>query len=139
MKTSRHLRYYKKAIKDDEALDEAYLEMAAIYAVEGKVQEAMHSLRKALQLDPDNPDYLYTAIEVYQKAGFPLDAIKTYRKIINLGYDDGDLYVDYAEQLAELDEIEDAMAVLVEGAEKHTMTMMTCILYWRDIKCLWAM
>jgi Tfp pilus assembly protein PilF len=93
--------------------------MSAIYVVEGKIQEAIHSLKKALELDPDNPDYLYTAVEIYQKAGLPLDAVKTYKKIIELGYDDGDLYVEYADLLAETDEVEDALAVLEEGAEKY--------------------
>ncbi len=118
-KNKQAMRYLKRAVREDVELDEAYLEMAAIEVVDGKIQEALYNLNKALELDPENPDYLFTAIEIYDKADMKLDMIKAYKKIIALDYDDDELYMDYAEVLIELDEVDDALALLQEGLEKH--------------------
>jgi tetratricopeptide (TPR) repeat protein len=118
-KTKQALRNFKRAIKEDEELDEAYLEMAAIEITNGKIQEALHYLNKALTLDPDNPDYLFTAVQVYDKADMKLEMIKTYKKIIALGFDDDEVFMDYAEVLIELDEVDDALTILEEGVTKH--------------------
>lgn len=112
------LRYLKKAVKDDETLDEAYLEMAAIYAVQNNFNEAFYALNKALILDPENPDFLYAALDIYEKADFPLEMINIYKRIIELEFDDVDLYIEYAELHLKLDEMDDFFEVLEEAIEK---------------------
>ena len=112
--------HLNRAIHEDEELDEAYLELAAIHAVEGNRHEAMHNLNKALELDAENPDYLYTAIEIYGKLNLKLNMIETYKQIIATGFDDGDMYLDYAELLIEMDEVTDAVRILKEAAAKHS-------------------
>lgn len=113
------MMHLNRAIHDDDELDEAYLELAAIHAVEGNRHEAIHNLNKALELDAENPDYLYTAIEIYGKLNLKLNMIETYKRIISTGFDDGDMYLDYAELLIEMDEVDDAVKVLKEAANKH--------------------
>ena len=40
-------------------------------------------------------------------------------KIISLEYDDDEMFMDYAELLIELDEVDDALELLEEGLKKH--------------------
>jgi tetratricopeptide (TPR) repeat protein len=113
------IRYLKRAIKEDEELDEAYIELAAIQAITGDSNAAYHNLQKALNLDPENPDYLYTAVEIYEQIDYKLDAVQAYKNIIEAGFDDDEMYMDYAELLVEMDEVDDALHVLLEGIEKY--------------------
>ena len=48
-----------------------------------------------------------------------LEMIKTYNKIISLDFDDDELYMDYAEVLIELDEVDDALEILKSGLKRH--------------------
>lgn len=112
-------RYYKRAIKEDPELDEAYIELAALQAADGDINSAAYNLNKGLSLDPENPDYLYTAVEIFYQIDYLLDAIKTYQKIMELGFDDDEMFMDYAELLVEMDEVDDALTVLLEGILKY--------------------
>ena len=50
--------FFTKAVTDDPELEEAHLELALISDEEEHWHESLHHIRQAVELDPENPDYL---------------------------------------------------------------------------------
>jgi tetratricopeptide (TPR) repeat protein len=71
-----------------------------------------------LSLDPENPDYLYSATEIFEQLKYPLEAVAIYERIISLQFDDDEMYMDYAELLVELDDVEEAIVQLICGVHR---------------------
>jgi len=111
-------RYLKRAVREDEELDEAHMELAALLADTGDNNGALFHLNKSLALDPENPDYLYTATEIFEQLKFPLEAVTMYERIIALEFDDDEMYMDYAELLVELDDVDEALKQLISGVKR---------------------
>ncbi|MDX5428033.1 MAG: hypothetical protein LPK46_07025, partial [Bacteroidota bacterium] len=81
--------------------------------------EAIHYIRKAISLDDDNPDYMIVAIDVYRRAGLYLEAVELYKKVIQSGYQEPEIYIDYAELLLDMDEVSESFRVFEEGLRQH--------------------
>ncbi|MEQ9262783.1 MAG: tetratricopeptide repeat protein [Owenweeksia sp.] len=109
--------YLTKAIHEDEDLDEAFYELALLNDERKEKQEAIFNIKKAIELDPDNWDYLFTSAEIHKRSGLLNEAEVIYKKLIEDGYMDPDVFIDYAELLFDLCEFEEGMDILYKGVQ----------------------
>ncbi len=109
--------YFTKAIHEDADLDEAFYELALLNDEEGEKQEAIFNIKKAMELDPDNWDYLFTSAEIHKRSGLLDEAEVIYQKLIEDGYLDPEVFIDYAELLFDLCEFEEGMEILYKGVQ----------------------
>ncbi len=117
--SKKALKFFRLAISEDPELDEAYLELSLINLANGKVFESIHNIRKAISLDNDNPDYLVVAADVYKQVGLYLEATQCYEKILDHGFNEPELYIDYAELLLDMDEVNEALDLLKVAVGVH--------------------
>lgn len=111
--------FFTKAIHEDPDLDEAFYELAIINDEDREHTEAIHHIDKAVHLDPDNWDYLFTSAEIHKRAGQLNEAEEIYKSLIEKGYLDPDVFIDYAELLFDLCEFDDGMDLLYKGVEHN--------------------
>ena len=68
--------------KMDEDLDEAWIELAILFGEGGRLFEAIQHAKKALSLDPENPDYYLVAYDLYTQLGLLLEAEKMLKMVL---------------------------------------------------------
>jgi tetratricopeptide (TPR) repeat protein len=111
--------YCVKATHEDPQLDEAWVESAMVLDALDKTLEAIHCMKKAIELDPENPDYWYISAQFYWKVGLGGDAGLAYRHLLSLGVIEPNIWLEYTELLIEQDETEMALDNLYNGLEAH--------------------
>lgn len=109
--------YLTKAIQEDPDLDEAYYELALLKDEQKASPEAIYFIEKALELDSENTDYLFTSAEIHRRGGMLNEAEVIYQNIIEKGFIDPEVFMDYAELLFDLCEFDDGMEVLYQGVQ----------------------
>jgi tetratricopeptide (TPR) repeat protein len=109
------MAYLKKALKEDPELDEAHFELAAVYEELDHPGEGLYHIKKALELDPENPDFLMLSGELNYTLGWFEEAEGQYRKVLELGYTDPLVYIDLSEVLFDQDRYQEALEVLEQG------------------------
>lgn len=109
--------YLTKAIQEDPDLDEAFYELALLKDEQKAGAEAMYFIEKALELDNENTDYLFTSAEIHRRGGMLNEAEVIYQSIIEKGFIDPEVFMDYAELLFDLCEFDDGMEVLYQGVQ----------------------
>lgn len=117
LKPEKAESYLTKAIQEDPDLDEAFYELALLKDEQNAGSEAIYFIGKALELDDENTDYLFTSAEIHRRAGMLNEAEVIYQSIIEKGFIDPDVFIDYAELLFDLCEFEDGMEVLYQGVQ----------------------
>jgi tetratricopeptide (TPR) repeat protein len=68
------------------------------------------------------PEYWYVFGEVQHKLGFLEEAAAAYLRVIELGYDEYDIYLDYAKLLYDGEYYKDCEKILAEGIQKYPDT-----------------
>ncbi|MDZ7845974.1 MAG: tetratricopeptide repeat protein [Owenweeksia sp.] len=116
-KPDKALIYFTKAIQEDSDMDEAYYELALLKDENQAGPESVYFINKALELCPENANYLYIAAEIHRRAGMLNEAELLYTKLIELGHIDPDIFIDYAELLFDLCEFDEGMEVLYQGVQ----------------------
>ncbi|WP_417609253.1 tetratricopeptide repeat protein [Owenweeksia hongkongensis] len=109
--------YLTKAIQEDQDLDEAFYELALLKDEQKAGAEAIYFIGKALELDTENTDYLFTSAEIHRRGGMLNEAEVIYQNIIEKGFIDPEVFMDYAELLFDLCEFDDGMEVLYQGVQ----------------------
>jgi tetratricopeptide (TPR) repeat protein len=72
--------YYRKALERDRNMADAYWGIGKILRKQGDYENAISTIDYALQIEPENPDYLITKGEIFMEIGSTnaaLDAFKT--------------------------------------------------------------
>lgn len=106
-KIDEALKYYNKTLAADPSLIDAYLNIASIYREKNQNNDAISTLQNALEIDPNNTKAKnliaqikesnilrnYTNATEKQKQGDYTGAIEDYKKIIEEGNADSDVYV----------------------------------------------
>jgi len=77
--------------------------------------EGIHYIKKAIELNPKDAETWYVFGDVQRKLGFFEEAAEAYAKVIELQYDEWDIWLDYADLLLEADYAEQGIAMLQEG------------------------
>jgi len=108
------------AVKLDEDLDEAWIELAILHGEGKRLFEAVQCAKKALSLDPDNPDYYLVAYDLYVQLGLLIEAEKMLKMVLKtLRIEEPSGLLDYAKSLIEMDQIDAAHSVLRMGIERY--------------------
>jgi tetratricopeptide (TPR) repeat protein len=76
--------FLKKALQTRDDIRIAHLDLGAILAQQGHYQEAIASLKHAIQLDPEQPDAHFRLARAYQTAGNQAAAQKEFAKVREL-------------------------------------------------------
>ncbi len=113
------LLYCVKATHQDPQLDEAWVESAMVLDSLDKTLEGLHCMKKALELDPENPDYWYISGQFYWKVELLADAAVAYQHLISLGVTEPKIWIEYAELQLEQGETKSALDTLYDGLEAH--------------------
>ena len=119
-KDKKAMDAFVHAIKLDEDLDEAWIELAILYGENKRLFEAIQHAKKALSLDPDNPDYYLVAYDLYMQLGLLLEAEKMLKMVLKtLRIEAPAGLLDYAKSLLEMNQTDAAHSVLRMGLERH--------------------
>ena len=98
-------------------LEEAHLELALLADEEERWHESLHHIRRAVELDPENPDYLLIQAELMRRHGFLEESCEKYQELLKMGHTAPDIYMEYTELLFDLDEIDQGMDLLYKGVQ----------------------
>lgn len=109
--------FFTKAVTEDPELEEAHLELALLSDEEECGHESLHHIRRAVELDPENPDYLIIQAELMRRHGFLEESCEKYQELLKMGHTAPDIYMEYTELLFDLDEIEEGMDLLYKGVQ----------------------
>ncbi len=110
----------KLSIKHDEDLDEAWIELAILYGEGHRLFEAIDHVKKALSLDPENPDYYLIAYDLYQRLGLFIEGEKMLKLVLkSLRTEDPKGLFEYVKTLEKINQYKAALAVIRMGLERH--------------------
>tara|TARA_B100000780_G_scaffold278810_1_gene253790 strand:- start:2068 stop:3456 length:1389 start_codon:yes stop_codon:yes gene_type:complete len=113
------IRYFTKSCHQDPQLSEAWLETGLCYDALGATEEALHHINKALNLSPNDLEYLYIQTGIYKKIELYAEADLGYQKLIELGCDSPAIWLEYANLIFSLNEIEDSINLLKQGLKQN--------------------
>ena len=113
---------YNRAIKLDPAYADAWLGVGIVLDYQNRMTESIYYIKKALEINPNISDYWYVFGEVQHKLGFLEEAAAAYQRVIEIGYEDFDIYIDYAKLLYDGGYYKDCEKILAEGMLKFTET-----------------
>ena len=78
------MRFYRKAIECDPGMANAHLRLGTLLAEMNQDRGAVEELRRAAELDPQNPSPHYRLALVYKKLGRTLEARSEYDTVSRL-------------------------------------------------------
>ena len=81
--------------------------------------EAIHYIKKTLDLDKENVDYWFTYAEIHEKIGFIEEAEIAYKKVIELENFEPEIWLNYSNLLYQQEYQKEAIDVLCEGIKYH--------------------
>lgn len=113
------LSNFTKAIREDDELDEAFFELALMKDEDEQWDEAVFYMSKALELDPDNPEYMSVNADILRRAGKLDEAEIQYELLVEHGVTDARVFIDYAELLFDMCEFDNGMEVLYSGLQHN--------------------
>ena len=113
---------YNRAIKLDPAYADAWLGVGIVLDYQNRITESIHYVKKALEINPHMPEYWYVFAEVQHKLGFLEEAAAAYLRVIELGYNEYDVYIDYAKLLYDGEYYKDCEKILADGIKKFPNT-----------------
>lgn len=125
--------YYNKSIELAPSLPDAWLGLGIVNDLEGKTQEGITLILKALELDPENAGICHVLAGAYEKLDDRVSAAGYYERSLQLDPYDNDCLGGYIEFLKEESKI-DALSYLEEYQEANEPTIHSQLL---KIDLLW--
>ena len=113
------IRYFTKASHQDPQLSEAWMEAGLCYDALGSTEEALHNINKALDLSPNDLEYLYIQTGVFRKTGLYAEADLGYQKLLELGCDAPSIWLEYADLTHSINETKDSVSLLKQGLKSN--------------------
>jgi tetratricopeptide (TPR) repeat protein len=105
------LGLYKAVLKEDRENDAATYEIARIHEAQEEMDKAISSIKKAIQMAPDNEWYGKYAADLYQKTGQDDLAADIYQDLTQRNPNDEYYYYKWAYFLVRANAIDDALNV----------------------------
>jgi tetratricopeptide (TPR) repeat protein len=78
------VKFLRKALQSRKDIRIAHLDLGAILTQQGRFEEAIAELRRAVELDPEQPDAHYRLGRVYQASGKQAASQKEFAKVREL-------------------------------------------------------
>ena len=104
--------YFYKCIKKDENFAEAWFSLALILDLQGLNLKASYHINKAVEINPNNEDYLSTYAKINEKIGLKKEAEIAYKKVLEINELDHQSWLDYSILLNKDESINEAVEVL---------------------------
>ncbi len=76
--------WIKKTLKIQKYRDDLQERLARIYINDGRIEEAVHALKKAIELNPKFPFYYSELADIYYRLGQHSNALEFYKKAISI-------------------------------------------------------
>ncbi len=109
------LHYYDKVLEVDENWGDAYIGKAAVYSLMNEEKKALPNITRALELMPENPEYL----SFYAKVAIGLEmndeVITSFEKLIEIDSERIEVWMDYASYFDSKNDLENAIEIMMEG------------------------
>ncbi|MCX2720436.1 tetratricopeptide repeat protein [Lentiprolixibacter aurantiacus] len=109
--------YYYQTVHEDPLLDKGWLAITDYYFRKGDYEKALFYMNKAINIDGQNPQYwkkcarIHAALKKYDEADF------SYRQAVELGNYELDTWLNWSEVVAQNNDIESAIQILIQGLE----------------------
>jgi len=113
------LHYYDKVIEVDENWSDAYIGRAAVYSLMNEDKKSLPNIVKALELLPENPEYLSFYAKLASRLKMDDEVIVTYEKLLEIDSESMEVWMDYAIYFDEKDEVDNAVEIMMEGLGFH--------------------
>ena len=110
---------FSKSNSLDDQFSDAWYALALILDFQNRDMEAIHYINKALDIDKENVDYLFTYAEIQEKIGFIEEAEIAYKKVIELENYDPDIWLNYSNLLYQKNHQKEAIEILYQGIKYH--------------------
>ena len=107
--------YFYKCIKKDENFSEAWYNLALILDLQGMHLDASYHIKKAVQINKSNVDYLFVYAQIHEKVGFVKEAELAYRKVLEIDQLDSESWLNYSHLLYNNESVNEAIKLLQEG------------------------
>ena len=107
--------YYRKSISADESYADAYLGIGLTLDFQGKTEEGLAFIDKAMVMDPDNTDYLLFKLDIVSRNADNKRAHDTIEALLNYHRHSADMFLDVSEYYMHMDDFERAMLIIDEG------------------------
>ncbi|MEI6487432.1 MAG: tetratricopeptide repeat protein [Bacteroidota bacterium] len=127
------LKQYFKSIAIDSKYPDTQAGIAVVLDALGRPSEAVHYIKKAIELEKENPEYWHILGQIQKKLLFYEDAELAFKKSIELDSDDSQLWLDYADLLFEQENKNGSLEILAEGIKNHPQN---AALQYRISACL---
>lgn len=134
--------YYKKVIENRPDFSDAFFGLGSTLAKQDDPENALLAIDRALELDPNNFDFLFTRGEILLQVGAKEEAMKIFQQIADESPDDADVWLMIS-YIKEEESLETAIELLLKAyepcADNAKFNCRLAILYFRikDIpKCV---
>ena len=104
--------YFYKCIRKDEYFAEAWYTLALILDLQNLPIEASYHIKKAIDINSSNIDYLFAYAQINEKIGFIKEAEIAYRKVLEIDDLDTESWLNYTQLLHKNESIYKAIEVL---------------------------
>lgn len=141
-KFKKALKYYNKALKEDDSYADAWLGKAISLDHLGHSLDAYRCIKEALSIDDSEPDYWYTAAEIEEKLGLTNESINSMQTAVSLDKSDLSLTINYIQLISRnLDfetTIEVIEAALIVFPNHYKLILLQSAFYFNNGKTSFA-
>jgi len=113
------VQHYYKTVEEDPLLDKGWIAITNFYNKNKNYQKALYYINKAINIDTENVVYWKLYAQINQRLNFLEEAERGYKKTIELGNYELDLWLSRADILTSLGEYEAAMFSLDQTADLY--------------------
>lgn len=110
--------YYRKSIGADESYADAYLGIGLTLDLQGKSEEGITFIDKAMVMDPDNTDYLLFKLDIVTRKADNKRALDTIEALLTFHRHSADMFLDVSEYYMHINDFNRAMQILEEGMQE---------------------
>jgi tetratricopeptide (TPR) repeat protein len=111
------VQHYYKTVEEDPLLDKGWIAITNFYNKNQNYQKALYYINKAINIDTENVVYWKLYAQINQRLNFLEEAERGYKKTLELGNYELDLWLSRADILTSLGEYEAAMFSLDQTAD----------------------
>jgi tetratricopeptide (TPR) repeat protein len=111
------VQHYYKTVEEDPLLDKGWIAITNFYNKNQNYQKALYYINKAINIDTENVEYWKLYAQINQRLNFLEEAERGYKKTLELGNYELDLWLSRADILTSLGEYEAAMFSLDQTAD----------------------
>jgi tetratricopeptide (TPR) repeat protein len=114
------VQHYYKTVEEDPLLDKGWIAITNFYNKNKNYQKALYYINKAVNIDSDNVTYWKLYAQINHRLHFLEEAERGYKKTLELGNYELDIWLARADILISLGEYEAASFSLIQTAEFYS-------------------